>query len=320
MTTVYDIGTNHLNQRFIMMELCSESLEHYLKVIARPMVTSDVNQLLRHMSYALVELKALRIIHRDIKPANILISREKHGQLVFKLTDFGISRFWYGMQSVPDSWVRTDGYYAPEVLDGHAFPLDIWSLGVVLIECALGKRAFDGHNYLSLCQNLPQLQTVVEQLLMRLEPDLRLLLSRMVKVDANDRVTCHELVSHDWSAAQSFNLLDDAIICQILSSFGFANQEILSRVNKNWRHVLRRKDEVKTRNCLFNTLDNLVLRKIFYYTTFEDRVRYERVRKKWQELLQLPKVYVSYRVDRLWNEGLYYYETKLVENRLYPTL
>ena len=86
---------------------------------------------------ALVFLHDQGVMHRDIKPANILCVTPDH----YKLADFGVSR------EVAPSLSRqgTAEYNAPEVYDlaPYSFPADIWSLGVVLLECMDGLP--DGH-------------------------------------------------------------------------------------------------------------------------------------------------------------------------------
>ncbi|XP_003384864.1 PREDICTED: dual specificity mitogen-activated protein kinase kinase 1-like [Amphimedon queenslandica] len=84
-------------------------------------------------------LKYLRdthhIIHRDVKPSNILVNSE--GEI--KLCDFGVSGQL--INSMANSFVGTRSYMAPERLQGEVYSVlsDIWSLGVSLIEMAIGS-------------------------------------------------------------------------------------------------------------------------------------------------------------------------------------
>ncbi|XP_065187043.1 dual specificity mitogen-activated protein kinase kinase 1-like [Sycon ciliatum] len=74
------------------------------------------------------------IMHRDIKPSNILINSK--GEI--KLCDFGVSGQLVG--SVAITFVGTRSYMSPERLEGVAYTVqsDIWSLGLSLVELALG--------------------------------------------------------------------------------------------------------------------------------------------------------------------------------------
>ncbi|TEB20966.1 kinase-like protein [Coprinellus micaceus] len=79
-----------------------------------------------------------RIIHRDIKPSNILLNSE--GQI--KLCDFGVSGELNN--SIANTFVGTSVYMSPERIQGADYSVksDVWSLGISLIELALGAFPF----------------------------------------------------------------------------------------------------------------------------------------------------------------------------------
>lgn len=78
--------------------------------------------------------QTLNIMHRDIKPSNILVN--SHGHI--KLCDFGVSGQL--INSIAQSFVGTNHYMAPERIQGQPYTVesDIWSLGLSLVELALG--------------------------------------------------------------------------------------------------------------------------------------------------------------------------------------
>ncbi|KAI0372188.1 Pkinase-domain-containing protein [Pilatotrama ljubarskyi] len=81
---------------------------------------------------------AHRIIHRDIKPSNILFNSK--GQI--KICDFGVSGEL--INSIADTFVGTSTYMSPERIQGAQYTVksDVWSLGISLIELALGRFPF----------------------------------------------------------------------------------------------------------------------------------------------------------------------------------
>jgi len=76
-----------------------------------------------------------QIMHRDVKPSNILINSS--GEI--KICDFGVSGQL--IDSMANSFVGTRSYMSPERLQGTHYSVqsDIWSLGLSLVELAIGK-------------------------------------------------------------------------------------------------------------------------------------------------------------------------------------
>jgi mitogen-activated protein kinase kinase len=83
---------------------------------------------------------AHRIMHRDLKPSNILVN--SRGQI--KLCDFGVSSELEG--SIAETFVGTGTYMAPERIQGSPYTVksDVWSVGLTLMELAIGKFPFGG--------------------------------------------------------------------------------------------------------------------------------------------------------------------------------
>jgi len=83
-----------------------------------------------------------RIMHRDIKPSNILVNSRGY----IKLCDFGVSSELEG--SVAETFVGTGTYMAPERIQGAQYTVksDVWSVGLTLMELAIGKFPFHNDN------------------------------------------------------------------------------------------------------------------------------------------------------------------------------
>jgi len=79
----------------------------------------------------------MRKLHRDIKASNVLIS--KNGDV--KISDFGLAKDLDCTADLASTFIGTLLYMSPERIAGRAysFASDIWSLGLTLFACAVGK-------------------------------------------------------------------------------------------------------------------------------------------------------------------------------------
>ncbi|MBS1888361.1 MAG: serine/threonine protein kinase [Actinobacteria bacterium] len=89
------------------------------------------------------------IIHRDVKPGNLMITGGPvgSGELVVKLTDFGIARAIEQTRITQvGSVVGTAAYLSPEQVRGEeATPAtDVYALGVVLYQFLTGRLPYEG--------------------------------------------------------------------------------------------------------------------------------------------------------------------------------
>ncbi|MDH5282606.1 MAG: protein kinase [Gemmatimonadota bacterium] len=106
----------------------------------------------RQLCRALEVAHAQGVVHRDIKPQNLVVDP----QGFLKVMDFGIARLVEGRQGQPGtgltaagSIIGTPEYMAPEQLMGQAVDgrADLYAAGVVLYECATGRRLFTGESF-----------------------------------------------------------------------------------------------------------------------------------------------------------------------------
>lgn len=105
-----------------------------VKTILEPYLAVVCKQVLQGLVYLHHER---HVIHRDIKPSNLLVNHR--GEV--KITDFGVSAVLANSMGQRDTFVGTYNYMSPERISGKTYDYksDIWSLGLVILECAIGR-------------------------------------------------------------------------------------------------------------------------------------------------------------------------------------
>ncbi len=129
--------------RFELMEYCP--LGDLRSLMERgPFAVERIRDVVAELAQGLSAIHGQRILHRDLKPENVLVRSLQPLSLV--LTDFGISSLRLATQHFT-SGARTTRYAAPEALTGVLDEKsDWWSLGMLVMEAALGRHPFEGLN------------------------------------------------------------------------------------------------------------------------------------------------------------------------------
>ncbi|XP_078170442.1 mitogen-activated protein kinase kinase SIPKK-like [Carex rostrata] len=172
------------------------SLADFLKIvktIPEPYLAAICKQVLKGLIYLHHEK---HIIHRDLKPSNILINHR--GEV--KISDFGVSAIIATSSGQRDTFIGTYNYMAPERISGqkHGYISDIWSLGLVVLECATGQFPYPPReNFFEL------LEAVVDQPPPfapqdQFSPELCSFISDCVQKNAADRKSAQVLLSHPF--------------------------------------------------------------------------------------------------------------------------
>jgi serine/threonine-protein kinase len=114
------------------------------------LAVAEIAGIVRAIAAGLDAAHAVGVVHRDLKPANVFAAevdgevREGARQVIWKLLDFGVSKFRDGGATLTaDQVVGTPSYMAPEQACGEAVDArtDVYALGVMIYRLATGRPA-----------------------------------------------------------------------------------------------------------------------------------------------------------------------------------
>lgn len=142
--TLYDAVADDDRVFLVLQHIDGDDLRSRLG--SGPMDPAAVRSIATDIADALAYVHARGVLHRDLKPANILVC-DVDGRTSATLTDFGIAQLVDGSRLTEDNSVLgTAAYLSPEQALGSALTpaTDVYSFGLVLLECLTGRRAFQG--------------------------------------------------------------------------------------------------------------------------------------------------------------------------------
>ncbi|WP_374947830.1 serine/threonine-protein kinase [Agreia sp.] len=197
LVTLHDAGIDRTDpenpRRFLVLELVEgKNLKEALD--DGPLPLRQVAQLAFDLAEGLEYAHHHGVVHRDVKPANILLAEySQHGvRTRAKLADFGIAQSRNGLPASGGSATGTAAYLSPEQARGELLgpASDVYSLGLVLLECLSGTPSFSG----------PKLQAAMARLLDDpevpddLPVDWRIVLTGMTSRAIADRPALNEII------------------------------------------------------------------------------------------------------------------------------
>lgn len=193
--TLFDAGVDdtpeHGRRIFLVMELV-EGVDLTSRLRVGPMSLAEVAFIGIDIAKALEYLHERDIVHRDIKPGNILTLVGSGAQRA-KLTDFGIAAPADRRRVKEGTTSGTAAYLSPEQanLERVNSASDIYSLGLVLLQCVTGRLEFPGDAVETSVRRLVRDPQVPSDL----DRQWRALLCAMTARNPDDRPEADEVVA-----------------------------------------------------------------------------------------------------------------------------
>ncbi len=136
---LYDFGESEGTCFLVMEEVNGPSFSSRW----RDLLLEDRLRICGQVAEALDYAHVQGVIHRDVKPGNVLLTASDEA----KLSDFGISLVTGDRKDQTGTIRGTPRYMSPEQAQGKSLDhrTDLYSVGVMLYECATGDAPFVGH-------------------------------------------------------------------------------------------------------------------------------------------------------------------------------
>ena len=196
-----------------------------------------IRHFLKQLASALKFLRQMNYVHRDVKPQNLLllpsleyrrmhpreILEASHDSLspqtglsslpMLKLADFGFARV-LPSTSLADTLCGSPLYMAPEILryERYDAKADLWSVGTVVYEMAVGRPPFKARNHVDLLRKIEANEDVIKfPRETVITPELKALIRALLKRNPVERMGFEKFFVDDIITGPIPGLVEDDI-------------------------------------------------------------------------------------------------------------
>lgn len=263
---LYDVWENKNDLYLILEYIEGGELFDYLIKRGR-LGEKEAIQYFRQIIDGINYLHQFNICHRDLKPENLLLDFNKN----IKIADFGMAALEV-REKLLETSCGSPHYASPEIVAGknyHGAPSDIWSCGIILFALLTGHLPFDDENIRKLLLKVQSGQFVMPEYLSWEAQDL---ISQMLKVDPEQRITIESIITHPLLTKYS----SDDVLRSSNSDLTKINLNPIQSVDKIDMEILKNLT-VLFHNCDEETMISRLLskskcpEKMFYYLLMKYR-------------------------------------------------
>ncbi len=207
---VIDVGQAEDGSLFLVMELLTgQSLDVAIHRQSPPMALFEFAVIMLDVAKALAAAHKSGVVHRDLKPTNIFLHKDREGNAVAKILDFGVSKILEEEKStsltIAGTVLGSPLYMSPEQamgapgIDGRT---DIFAFGSILFEALSGRRAFDGVNFNALIVAIATQQPAkIDDCAPKTPESLRSIVRECLVTDKTNRIATFDIIVERLGAA-----------------------------------------------------------------------------------------------------------------------
>jgi len=166
----------------------------------------DAKEVSRKLLLAVEYCHEKKIANRNLKPENLLLKAGSDTDV--KISDFGYAKTVTFPNSLRTQ-CGTEGYVAPEILEhrpAYDIPCDMWSLGVIIYIVLGGYRPFRGEGEEVMRQIRYGEYKFHKRYWSHVSDDAKNLITRMLTVDPEKRITAKSALNSRWIKADQSDL------------------------------------------------------------------------------------------------------------------
>lgn len=193
--------TSNIN---LVLELCDGDIDDWLNKHKGYITEGELKDILMGLNNTFKIMEEKNIAHRDLKLKNILFVRTdkdeyKESKIIPKLADYGFSKL-LDENDMTSTRLGSPITMAPEISSGQMYTTqcDIWSMGIIIYQLLFKTLPFKAKNELELKLQISKFVKLKIPDGFSMSKELYDLLSKMLVVDPNRRITWEDYFKHQF--------------------------------------------------------------------------------------------------------------------------
>lgn len=195
----------------LVLEICDGDIDDWLNKHKGYITEDELREILLGLNNAFKIMDEKNIAHRDLKLKNILFVRTdredyKESKIIPKLADYGFSKV-VDENDMTSTRLGSPITMAPEIHNGQPYTTscDIWSMGIIIYQLLYKTMPFKAKNEFELKLQISKFVKLKLPDGFSMSKELYDLVSKMLIVDPNRRITWEDYFKHPFFKVEKKN-------------------------------------------------------------------------------------------------------------------